>query len=514
MPVITDRDRRWWILAVLGVAQLMIVVDISIVNIALPSAQRALHITAADRQWVITAYTLAFGGLLLLGGRVADYMGRKRILIVGLLGFAGASAIGGLAPDAGMLFAARGLQGAFAALMAPAGLSLLSVTFREPHERARAFGVYGAIAGGGLAIGLIAGGLLTQYASWRWCLLVNAPIAVAAGLAAARIVPESRNRGRTRYDLPGAVTSTLGMVALVYGLSEASLHGWGAATTVGLLLAAGVLLGVFLLVEARIRNPLLPLRVVTDRNRGGSYLTMLLVGIGLMGTMLFLTFYMQLTLHYSPLKTGVSYLPFSAGIVVSATVASKLIVRFRPRGVMAVGLLMAAAGMLWFARLGVHSHYWAHIAPAEILMSLGMGLVFVPVSNTGLFRLRAGDSGVASATINTSQQIGGSIGTALLNTIDVTATTAYLHSHLPAGLGATAAAGGGAAAGATARAAAAKAAAAITAHALVHGYSVAFYVGAAVLGLSIVAVLALIDAPASAAPDLVGAGEDALPVAV
>jgi EmrB/QacA subfamily drug resistance transporter len=455
-------DRRNWILVVLAIAQLMIVVDASIVNVALPSAEKALHITTADRQWVITAYTITFGGLLLLGGRIADYMGRKRSMIIGLLGFAGASALGGLAPTSALLFAARSLQGAFAALLAPAALSLLTVTFTEAKERARAFGVYGAIAGGGLAIGLVAGGLLTQYASWRWCLLVNVPIALVAALAASRLIPESRVLGRTRYDLPGAVTSTLGMVALVYGFTEASTKGWSAALTVAALVAGLGLLGAFLLIETRSSHPLLPLRVITERNRGGSYLATTLVGVGIMGTFLFLTFYLQQTLHYSALRTGFSYLPFSLGVVAGAAVASKVLNQIRPRIPMAVGLTLAIAGMLWFSQIGVHSAYWIHIFPAELVMSFGMGLVFVTVNSTALVGVKAADAGVASALINSTQQVGGSIGTALLNTVATTATVSYVKAH---GAGPAAA---------------------------VHGYSVAFTAGTFFLLLALAAGWSLI----------------------
>ncbi|MGH9056733.1 MAG: MFS transporter [Acidimicrobiales bacterium] len=459
-------DRRWWVLAVLAVAQLMIVVDASIVNIALPSAQHALHISVANRQWVITAYTLTFGGLLLLGGRVADYVGRKRVLVVGLAGFAGASALGGLAPDASLLFAARALQGSFAALMAPAALSLITVTFTEARERAKAFGVYGAIAGGGLAVGLLAGGVLTEYASWRWCLLVNVPIALLAGTAAVRVIPESRPGGSSRYDLPGALTSTLGMVTLVYGMTKASTDGWGSPTTVGMIATAVALLIAFVVVERRSSNPLLPLRVVTERNRGGSYLTTLLLGIGMFGVFLFLTYYLQATLHYSALRTGFAYLPFSFGIVASAGIASKLVVKLQPRVVMAIGLLMGLAGMLWFTQIGVHSAYWTHVAPAEIVMSLGMGFVFVPVNSTALIGVDPADAGVASALINTTQQVGGSIGTALLNTIAATATVSYIGTH---GTGPAALASGA-----------------------VHGYSVAFFVAAGFFALALVGAWTLI----------------------
>ena len=471
----SDANRRWWILVVLAIAQLMIVVDASIVNVALPSAEKALGISSADRQWVITAYTLTFGGLLLLGGRIADYMGRKRTLIVGLLGFAGASALGGLAPDGTMLFAARALQGAFAAVMAPAALSLINVTFTEARERARAFGVYGAISGGGLAIGLIAGGLLTQYASWRWCLLVNIPIAVVAATAAFRLIPESRAAGRTRYDVPGAILSTVGMVGLVYGFTEASTKGWGSPLTLSILTASVFLLGAFVAVEARSSHPLLPLRVVSERNRGGSYLTTLLVGMGLMGTFLFLTFYLQQTLHYSALRTGFSYLPFSVGIVVGASLATQLVNRLSPRMLMGTGMLMAIAGMVSFSQIGLHTPFWTHIAPTELIMSMGMGLVFVPVNNTALFGVGGNDSGVASALVNATQQVGGSIGTALLNTVATTATVSFIHAR--------------------------GASAAVIAQGQVHGYSVAFWVAAGMLGAALVAVWSLITAGRSPAND-------------
>jgi EmrB/QacA subfamily drug resistance transporter len=469
-------DRRWWILAVLAIAQLMIVVDASIVNIALPHAQKALHITTANRQWVITAYTLTFGGLLLLGGRIADYVGRKRILLVGLLGFAGASALGGLSPNAGILFGARALQGAFAALMAPAALSLVTVTFTEARERARAFGVWGAIAGGGLAIGLVLGGVLTQYASWRWCLLVNTPIALLAGAAAMRLIPESRVTGHTRYDIPGALTSTLGMVTLVYGVTKASTDGWASGQTLGLLGLAVALLVAFVVIERFSSHPLLPLPVVMDRNRGGSFLTTLLLGLGMFGTFLFLTYYLQGILHYSALKTGFAYLPFSVGVIGGASVSSQLILRYRPRVVMVAGLLMVITGMVWFSQIDAHTAYWDHLFPAMLVAAFGMGMVFVPVNNTALVGVAPANAGVASALINSTQQVGGSIGTALLNTIATTVTASYLHAHLATGPGA---------------------AATIT-DATVHGFAVAFAVAAAVLGLALLVVATFINAPVGA----------------
>lgn len=420
--------KRWLALAVIAIAQLMVVLDASIVNIALPSAQRDLGITDANRQWVITAYTLAFGGLLLLGGRIADYVGRKRTFIIGLIGFAGASALGGIAGNQELLFAARALQGAFGALLAPAALSLITITFTESKERARAFGVFGAISGGGAAIGLILGGVLTEYASWRWCLGVNVPIAIATALAAVPIVKESKAHGNTSYDIPGAVLVTLGLVSLVYGFTKAANPdvGWTAGSTVFYLVAAVVLLVAFVVWESRTANPLLPLRIALERNRGGSYLVFLLVGAGLFAMFLFLTYYFQLNLGYSALKSGFAFLPFSAGIIVSAGVVSQLLPKVGPKPLMVGGLLMAIAGMFWLTQISAESSYVTHVLPSEILLSVGLAGVFIPASSTALYGVGSHDAGVASALLNTTQQIGGSLGTALLNTLYTSAVAAYL----------------------------------------------------------------------------------------
>ncbi len=420
--------RRWRALMVIAIAQLMIILDASIVNIALPSAQRELGITDVNRQWVVTAYTLAFGGLLLLGGRIADYSGRKKMFIVGLLGFAGASALGGFAQTEATLFGARALQGAFAALLAPAALSIITVTFTESKERARAFGVYGAISGGGAAIGLVVGGMLTEYASWRWCLLVNVPIAIIAAALAVPYVRESRAHGDTRYDVPGAITVTVGLVALVFGLTKAGTpgDGWTASITLLSFALAAVLLVSFVLIEQRTSHPLLPLRVVTERNRGGSYSAMFLTAAGLFGMFLFLTFYFQGTLGYSPLRSGFAFLPFSAGIIVSAGIASQLLPRLGPKWLATGGAVAAAFGMAWLTQITPTSAYVTSVLPAIVVMSLGMGFVFVPLSATALFGVRDHDAGVASAVLNSAQQIGGSLGTALLNTIAATATASYL----------------------------------------------------------------------------------------
>ncbi len=456
----TEPDpKRWSILAVVVIAQLMVVLDASIVTIALPSAQKALHISVPNRQWVITAYTLAFGGLLLLGGRIADYGGRKRWFGIGLVGFAAASALGGLATDQAMLFGARALQGGFAALMAPAALSILTVTFQsDPGERAKAFGAYGAVSGAGGAIGVLAGGLLTQYASWRWCLLVNVPIALLAAFFATRVVHESRVQGTTRYDLPGAFLSTVGLVSLVYGFTKASLDGWSSSTTITFLSIGVVLLIAFVFVETRSSHPLLPMRVVAERNRGGSFLASFLLGAGLFAMFVFLSYYMQGVLHYSALKAGIAFLPFAAGIVVAAGASSALVPRIGPRIPMTAGLLVGAIGLGWLSQIGVDTSFWAYVFGPQILMSVGLGFAFPALSSTALTNVDNRDSGVASALVNTTQQIGGSLGTALLNTVAATATASYIAVHgrsfVPAGL--------------------------------VHGYSVAFAVGA---GFLVVAAL-------------------------
>ncbi len=418
--------KRYWTLAIIAIAQLIIVLDATVVVVALPSAQRALHISVANRQWVMSAYTLAFGSFLLLGGRIADYLGRRRVFVIGLIGFGLASGIAGFAPNQAMLFGARAIQGAFGALMAPAALSLLTVTFTEARERARAFGVYGAIAGGGAALGLVLGGVLTQYASWRWTLLINVPIALFAAVAATLVIRESRVETRHGYDLPGALTSTVGLFLLVYGFTMVASHGWGSTLTVSLLTGAVLFLVAFVLIELRSTHPLLPLKVVLDRRRGGSFLASLLVGMAMLGTFLFLTYFLQGTLGYSALKTGFAFLPFSAGIIAGAGVSSRLLPRTGPRGLLVTGLSLATLGLLWFSRLTPSSSYVTHVLVGEILVSIGMGITFVPMNSTSLFGVDEENAGVASALVNTTQQVGGALGTALLNTIAASATVSYL----------------------------------------------------------------------------------------
>ena len=484
-PVVEPDPGRWWALVVLAAAQLMIILDASIVNIALPSAQADLDISNADRQWMVTAYTLAFGALLLLGGRIADYTGRKRTFIIGLIGFAAASAIGGLAPNQELLFSARALQGAFAALMAPASLSIVTVTFTEPKERAKAFGVFGALSGGGAAIGLIVGGVLTEYASWRWCLGVNVPFAVIVAAAAVPLVKESKAHGDTRYDVPGVLMATIGLFSLVYGFTEAArakhpddststaVQGWGAPSTVTFLVVAVVLLAAFLVWENRARNPMLPLRVVSDRNRGGSFLTFLFVGAALYAMFLFLTYYFQVNLGYTPLKAGFAFLPFSLGIIFAAGFVSQLLPRLGPRALMIPGLVMAIVGMLLLTQIDQDSNYWLLVFPSMVIMSVGLAGVFIPAASTSLIGVEHHDAGVASATLNTSQQIGGSLGTALLNTVFAGAVTAYFTDHPPTSP---------------------DQAQQILPLAFIHGYHVAFLWGAFLFAAALVATLVLINA--------------------
>ena len=394
-------------------------------NIAIPSAKIDLGISDANQQWVITAYTLAFGSLLLLGGRIGDYMGRKKIFLVGLVGFAAASALGGIASTQGLLFASRALQGVFGALLAPAALAIISVTFTVPTERAKAFGVIGAISGGGAAIGLILGGTLTEFFSWRWCLGVNTPIAIVAALLAIKYVRESKAEGNNTYDIPGVFTATAGLFSLTYGFNEAATKGWSSSTTISFLVAAAVLLVIFVVIEMKVANPLMPLRVVTERNRGGSYLGSLVVGAGLFSMFLFLGLYLQVILGYTPLKSGFAFLPFTAGIIVFAGIASQLLPKIGPRALMVPGLIAASAGMLMISRITPETSYTTHVLPALLIMSSGMALVFIPLTSTSLHGVSSHDTGVASAMLNTSQQIGGSLGTALLNTVAATATTTF-----------------------------------------------------------------------------------------
>jgi EmrB/QacA subfamily drug resistance transporter len=467
--------RRWLILAVIALAQLMIVLDATIVNIALPSAQRDLHFSTADRQWVVTAYALAFGSLLLLGGKVSSLLGRKVTFISGLIGFAAASAVGGAATSFGMLVAARALQGAFGAFMAPSALSLLTTTFSGSRDRGRAFGIFGAIAGSGAAIGLLLGGVLTEYLSWRWCLYVNLIFAAVAVTGAALLLGRHPRTHRPRLDLTGALFVSSGMFCIVYGFSNAATHNWHTPSTWGFLVAGVALLAVFAWWEARTAEPLLPLRVVLDRNRGGAYLSILIAGSGMFGIFLFITYYLQLIKGYSPVATGLAFLPLVAMIMIFANLSNiVLLPRFGPKPLVTLGMIFAACGMAWLTRIGVHSSYVSAVLPPLMIDGAGIGLIIAPSINTGTFGVPAEDAGVASASVNTGQQLGGSIGTSLLNTVAASATAAYLTAHVSQGSRAGGHPGP-----------------ALSMTALVHGYTAAFWwgVGIFAFGALVAAVL-------------------------
>ena len=429
--------RRWTVLAILATAQLMVVLDATIVNIALPSAQRALHFANSERQWIVTAYALAFGSLLLLGGRISDLVGRKWTFIAGLAGFAGASAVGGAAQSFGMLVAARASQGAFGALLAPAALSLMTTTFTDPDERNKAFGIWGAIAGSGAAIGLLLGGVLTQTLSWRYSMYVNVVFATSAIAGALALLRNQAPAVKPKLDIPGVLTVSGGLFALVYGFSHARTSSWASHTTIGFLITGGLLLAVFVVIQSRSRNPLLPLRIVTDRNRAASFLSIGIAGAAVFAVFLFLIYYLQQGRGYTPIRAGVAFLPLSAAVMLSAMIATnKLRPRLGPRPLAVTGMLLGAGGMLYLTRLTVASSYATGILPTLITLGIGLGLVFSTSINSATLGVRPTDAGVASATVSASQQIGGSLGTALLSTIAASAVTSYVtsaHAH-PTGL--------------------------------------------------------------------------------
>ena len=460
-------DHRWLILVIVAIAQLMVVLDATVVNIALPSAQRALGFPNADRQWIVTAYALAFGGLLLLGGRIGDMFSRKKVFITGLLGFAGSSALGGAATSFGLLVTARTLQGAFGAILAPAALGTLITTFRDPRERGRAFGVFGSVAGAGGAVGLMLGGFLTQDLSWRWTLYVNLIFAAIAVAGALIFIRGSRPASRPRIDVAGAVLGGLGVFLIVFGFAHAETAGWSAALTVGSLAAGVLLIAAFGLAERRVRFPLLPLRVILDRTRGGAYLSVGVAAVALFGAFLFLTYYLQTVKGYSPVTAGLAFLPMIGGLLVSANTSSNVLLpRIGPRVLIASGLLTGAAAMAYLTQLSVTSSYAGGVLPALILLGLGFGMILAPAINTATTGVRPQDSGVASALVNTMQQVGGSIGASALSTVALTATASYLTAHQASPLALETAA--------------------------VHGYTVAFTVSAALFALGAVLAFTLL----------------------
>ncbi|MFI9203495.1 MFS transporter [Streptomyces sp. NPDC053048] len=498
MPdAITQPDpKRWKALIFIALAQLMVVLDATIVNIALPSAQADLGISDGNRQWVITAYALAFGGLLLFGGRISDLWGRKRAFVIGLIGFAAASALGGAAVNTGMMLGARALQGVFGALLAPAALSLLAVLFTEAKERAKAFGVFGAIAGAGGGVGLILGGLFTEYLNWRWTFFVNIPFAVVAAIGAIATINEpAGSRNRSKLDIPGVVLATLGLVALVYGFTRAESDGWDSGVTIGMFVVAAVLLLAFVLVEKKVKAPLLPLRVLTDRNRGGVYVSLGLAAIAMFGLFLFLTYYLQVVRGYSPVKTGLAFLPMIAMMIVGSTqLGARLMTRVPARWLMGPGFLLAAVGMVLLTQIDLDTSYTSVVLPGLLMMGLGMGTAFMPAMSLSTYGVEARDSGVASAMVNTSQQVGGAIGTALLNTIAASATTDYFKNHIAPGADQKT----------------------LTFQSMVHGYSTAVWWAAGILTLSALVAVVFINAGhqggAVAGSGDGEAAEDAVPV--
>lgn len=426
-------NRRWWTLMAVGLAQLMVVLDSTVVNIALPAAQADLGFSDGDRQWVVTAYSLAFASLLLLGGRLSDLIGRKRTFVIGLIGFAIASALGGAAPNFELLIAARALQGVFGALLAPTALAVLTTTFTVPKERARAFGVFGAIAGAGGAVGLLLGGVLTESFDWRWNLYINVVIAIVAVIGAIVFVPPIERSGpRPQLDVPGTLLVSASLFGLVFGFANAETDGWDSPLTWGPLVAAVVLMVGFVLRQRTADHPLLPLQIVLDRDRGAAYLSVLIAGASMFGIFLFVTYYLQVSLGYSPIQTGLSFLPMIGMLVLAAQLGTNLLLpRLGPKIMVPVGMVLGVIGMLLLTRLDLGSGYAADVLPALMLLGLAMGTIMPGSMQTATRGVDVQFAGVASAMVNTSQQVGGSIGTALLNTLAATAVTDYLASHAP-----------------------------------------------------------------------------------
>jgi len=471
---VTTEDRRWWSLGVVSLATLMVALDATIINIALPRAQADLHFTTSNRQWLITSYALTFGSLLLLGGRLSDLWGRRRALFIGLTGFALASAAGGAAHTFGVLVSARAVQGAFGALLAPAALATMTTTFVDPSDRAKAFSIYGAIGGSGAAIGLVLGGALTQWATWRWCLFINVVIAAVAVVGAALFVDPGRREGRIRLDVLGTVLASTGLFFIVYGLGNAVTASWSDESTWGSLLLGAVLLVAFTIWQRRAAHPLLPLKTLLNRTRGGSLCALFLTNAGVFGVSLFLAYYMQTTLGYSPLRTGIDFLPMVASLALSAFAASaRLLAKVGPRPLIPTGMILAMMGMILFTKLGANSSYVGDVFPGLVVTGLGLGMIYAPAVASATAGVAKTEAGAASALVNTSQQIGGSVGVALLNTIAVTVSLRYAQAH-------------GSSVPAT------------STEATLHGYAVAFWWAAGFFGVGAVLSFLLLD---SSVPD-------------
>jgi EmrB/QacA subfamily drug resistance transporter len=413
----------WVVLVLICFAQFMVILDATIVNVALPSIQKDLHLSEGNLQWIVNAYTLVFGGFLLLGGRAGDLLGRKRLFLIGLVIFTGASLLDGLASSEGVLIGARSLQGLGAALISPAALSIIATTFKEGAERAKALGVWAAIAIGGSAVGLVLGGVLTQYFSWPWIFFVNVPVGIVTFLLSFRLIPESRDEHAERnYDVAGAVTVTGGLMALVYAIVDAQQAGWGSAKTLGFFALAAVLLVAFVAVELRTKAPLVRLSIFRVRSLLTANIAMFLAMSGMFAMFFFNTLYIQRVLGYGPLKAGVAFLPFSAGIMVSAGLASQFAPRLGVRPVAAAGFILSTAGLVLLTQLPVHGSYLTNVLPSIALSSLGMGAVFMPLTLIATTGLEDSDQGLASGLFNTSQQIGGALGLAVLSTLATSKT--------------------------------------------------------------------------------------------
>jgi EmrB/QacA subfamily drug resistance transporter len=473
------RVYRWWTLAVLSISSLMVVLDATVINIALPRAQRSLGFSIENRQWVITAYALAFGSLLLLGGRLSDLWGRRNALYIGLTGFALASAVGGAAQSFSMLVTARAVQGAFGAILAPAALATLTTTFQDPKERAKAFSIYGAISASGAAIGLLLGGALTQWASWRWCLFINLFFAAVALIGVLIFVIPGKAEQRTKLDVLGTLLGSGGLFFVVYGLSHAVSTSWSDEITWGSLFIGALLLLMFVGWQRRSKFPLLPLRIVLNRTRGGSLIALFITSIGIFGISLFLAYYLQTTLGYSPLRTGVAFLPLVGAIAFSATTSARLLAKVGPRPLVPAGMILGMLGTVLFTRLTAHPDYVGHVLPGLVVTGLGLGLIFAPATASATASIKPSDAGAASAMVSTTQQIGGSVGTSLLNTIAVTATMSAFH-HAPKSTSSS-----------------------VTmlekTQAILHGYSMAFWWCAIFFGLGAIATMVLLE---SGVPEL------------
>jgi EmrB/QacA subfamily drug resistance transporter len=415
------RDRRGLALALVLGAQLMIILDLTVVNVALPSIARGLHFSPSGLSWVLNAYALTFGGLLLLGGRAGDILGRRRVFMAGVALFTAASLAGGLATSAGWLLAARAVQGVGGAIATPAVLAMISASFAEGRERARALAVYTAVVMGGGSLGLVLGGVITEWVSWRWVLFVNVPIGIVVVLAAPVFLPESQRRPG-HFDAAGALASTAGMIALVYGIIRAAADGWGNKVALAAFAAAAILLVAFLFRESRARQPITPLRLFADRSRAGSYLARLLIVAGMFGMFFFLTQYVQDILHFSPLEAGISFLPMTGALFAVSRLSPRLVARFNPKILMVAGMLPVVAGMAWLSRIGPSTSYASGVLGPMLLLGAGMGVVFVPLTMASLAGVHPEDSGAAASMVNVTQQVGGSLGLAILVTAYTSAT--------------------------------------------------------------------------------------------